>query len=172
MIHLSPYDSKWPILFEAEKAALLAAMGQHIVAIEHIGSTAIPGIYAKPIIDIMIGVVRLNDINLDVISTLDKQSYLYIKKYENIMPYRRYFQKTNSEGVRTHQAHLVEINSDFWNRHLLFRDYLRTHPEDAKQYEQLKQELAKKFSDTNLYAEAKNEFCHEIHLKAVAWENK
>jgi GrpB-like predicted nucleotidyltransferase (UPF0157 family) len=168
MIYLSPYNSEWPCIFEAEKVALIKAIGQHIAAIEHIGSTAIPGIYAKPIIDIMIGVKCLREINDDVISALRTNGYFYIKQYEVNMPYRRYFQKYNKEGVRTHQIHLVEVTNEFWQRHLLFRDYLREHANAAKRYENLKLELAKKFDDTYDYSIAKSEFCNEIYSKALA----
>jgi GrpB-like predicted nucleotidyltransferase (UPF0157 family) len=171
MIYLSPYNSKWPADFEDEKAFLQKAIPLDVIEIEHIGSTAIPSIYAKPIIDIMIGVGKLSDINFDIISTLEKNGYNYIKNYEVNMPYRRYFQKNNSEMIRTHQIHLVEINSDFWKRHLLFRNYLRAHPQDAKRYEKLKLELVKIFTDTHPYSSAKSEFCNEIYLKAIAWEN-
>lgn len=171
MIYLSPYNPKWPNLFEAEKKLLLKSIGQHIVEIEHIGSTAIPDIYAKPVIDIMIGVNRLEDINDETISLLEKLGYEYMQKYEEMMPFRRFFQKNNSEGVRTHHIHLVEINSEFWTRHLRFRNYLRAHTEDAKAYEKLKLELAKQFTDTNEYAGAKTEFCNQIHLKAKEWNN-
>ena len=74
--------------------------------------------------------------------------------------------------MRTHHIHLVEIQSDFWQRHLLFRDYLRTHPEDAKRYEQLKHSLAQRFTDTNEYAAAKTDFCQEIAAKALTWEQE
>lgn len=142
MIYLSPYNPEWPKLFEAEKRAILKAIGQYILEIEHIGSTAIPGIHAKPVIDIMIGVNKLADITPEVISILEKLGYVYVKQFEDKMPFRRFFQKNNSEGVRTHQIHLVEINNDFWKRHLLFRNFLRAHPNDAKRYEKLKLELA------------------------------
>lgn len=68
---------------------------------------------------------------------------------------RRFFLKKNSDGVCTYHIHLVEINSDFWKKHLLFRDYLRAHPDDAKKYETVKLALAKQFTDTNEYAGAK-----------------
>jgi GrpB-like predicted nucleotidyltransferase (UPF0157 family) len=167
MIYLAPYNSEWPAIFEAEKEVLLKTLGHHIVAFEHIGSTSIPAIHAKPIIDIMIGVECLHDVNDAVISALIAQGYNYIKQYEVNMPYRRYFQKKNKDGVRTHQIHLVEIKNEFWRRQLLFRNYLRDHPDAAQRYEKLKLELAQQFSDTNEYASAKSEFCNEIYAKAL-----
>jgi len=171
MIYLSAYNSQWPSLFETEKHVLLKIIGKYIVKIEHIGSTAIPNIRAKPVIDIMIAVNNLDDITPEVISKLENIGYEYIKKYEEGMPFRRFFQKNNANGIRTHHIHLVEITHDFWIRHLLFRDYLRAHPEEAKRYELLKIDLAMKFTDTNLYASAKSDFCNEIHKKAISWKN-
>lgn len=115
---------------------------------------------------------NLDDINSNVIKKLQQLNYSYINKYEDMMPFRRYFQKDNQTGKRTHQIHLVEFDSDFWKKYLLFRDYLRPHPSEAKRYEKLKQELALKYNDTNEYAKAKTEFCNEIHQKALAWTNE
>lgn len=169
MIYLSPYNPKWPELFAEDRKSIQAAIGPVCVKVIHIGSTAIPNICAKPVIDIMIGVHRLEDIDSHILVKLANLGYIYIKKYEDEIPYRRFFQKNNSAGVRTHHIHLVEVQSDFWKEHLLFRDYLRAHPEDAKKYDQLKRVLAKKFTDTNEYATAKTDFCKEIYAKALIW---
>ncbi|MGB6976685.1 MAG: GrpB family protein [Gammaproteobacteria bacterium] len=169
MIYLSPYDPQWPALFEKEKELLLKSVGEYIVGIEHIGSTAIPKICAKPVIDIMMGVKQLDSVDREIIKRVESIGHEYIKKYEETMPFRRFFQKDNSEGLRTHRIHLVEITNAFWQRHLLFRDYLRTHSDDAKRYERLKIDLAKKFTDTNQYANAKTDFCNQIYIKARAW---
>ena len=93
MIYLSPYNLKWPGLFAEAQQSIQAAIGSVIVEIEHIGSTAIPNIYAKPVIDIMIGVRRLDQIDVQVLEKLASLGYVYIKKYEDKMPYRRFFQK-------------------------------------------------------------------------------
>jgi GrpB-like predicted nucleotidyltransferase (UPF0157 family) len=170
MITLSPYNLEWPLEFAAEKAILQNLLGTKLIAIEHIGSTAIPFIHAKPVIDIMIGVTSVKEITPEIISSLQNHGYKYIQEFEVCMPYRRYFQKNNSAAVRTHQIHLVEMNSDFWQRHLRFRDYLRAHREDAIRYEKLKQELAKRFTDTSEYATAKSDFCNEINSKALVFE--
>lgn len=162
MIYLSPYNPKWPNLFAEAQKEVQDAMGSVAVKIVHIGSTAIPNICAKPVIDIMVGVRQLEDIDAHILEKLANLGYVYIKKYEKEMPYRRFFQRDNAAGVRTHHIHLVGMQSDFWQKHLLFRDYLRAYPEEAKRYEQLKQDLAKKFTDTNEYAKAKTEFCKEI----------
>jgi GrpB-like predicted nucleotidyltransferase (UPF0157 family) len=165
-IYLAPYSKEWPNEFEKEKALLLREIGTWVQDIQHIGSTAIPGLAAKPVIDIMIGVRSLQEADQYCISRIEKLGYTYIQKYEAEVPQRRYFQKTTSDGARTHQIHLVEIGSDWWERHLLFRDYLRSHPEAAREYEELKKSLAKKHSDTNEYAAAKTAFIRQIENKA------
>lgn len=165
MITLVPYNANWPLLFEQEKILLVNAMKEWKITVEHIGSTAIPKIRAKPVIDIMIGVQDLNIADIYLVKIIQSLGYDYIKDYETAMPERRYFQK-NAGNLRTHQIHLVELNSNFWNRHLLFRDYLRINPNIAKQYESLKLDLASNFTDTNQYALAKTEFIREVEKLA------
>src|SRR5687767_8771109 len=138
MIILKPYDSKWPALYAQEKETLLTIGGQWIEAIEHIGSTSIPNICAKPVIDIMISVKSLTIADQNVIKPIQSIGYDYIAEYEKQMPYRRYFQKINKEGSHTHHIHLVEAGTEFWKRHISFRDYLRSHPDIAQEYEALK----------------------------------
>ncbi len=167
MIILNPYNSNWKSLFEIECQSLLSLGEAWIKKIEHIGSTAIEGIYAKPIIDIMIGVNQLYDADRELILPIQSLNYEYISIYEEMFPLRRFFQKHGNDGVRTHHIHLVEINSDFWVKHLLFRDYLRANPVIAHQYEELKLTLAPKFNDGNQYAAAKTEFINHIITDAL-----
>ena len=88
--------------------------------------------------------------------------YEYVPEFEDEFPERRYFRKTMN-GKRIHQIHIVEIGTDFWNRHLAFRDYLRTHPESAKEYSDLKKELAKQFeNDREGYTNAKTIFIENV----------
>jgi GrpB-like predicted nucleotidyltransferase (UPF0157 family) len=165
MIILEPYNPSWAQLFEHEKMLLLAACQNWKISIEHIGSTAIPGIKAKPVIDIMLGVADLCLADLHLVAIIQSLGYCYLKQYEETMPKRRYFQK-NESTVRTHQIHLVQHGCEFWERHLLFRDYLRLHPRVAQEYEALKIKLASQFSDTNQYAAAKTEFIRNIEQLA------
>lgn len=165
-IYLAPYSSDWPQEFEREKKLLLKALGDWVEDIQHVGSTAVPGLAAKPVIDIMIGVRSLEDADKHCVYRIKELGYDYIQRYEVDTPQRRYFQKTSPQGVRTHQIHLVEINSDWWQRHLLFRDYLRSHPQAVKEYESLKRSLAKVHTDTNEYANAKTAFIREIEKRA------
>ena len=161
------YDSKWPSLFEEEKAKILSVIGHIIVAVEHVGSTAVPGLGAKPIIDIMVAIRQLADAR-ECIGPLRSIGYEYVPEYEAEMPERRYFHK-GPLGGRTCHLHMVELTSGFWERHLLFRDYLRTHPDVSQQYCQLKKELAARHSsDRGAYTEAKTSFIRSIENRALA----
>ena len=139
---MTEYDSKWPSQYEEEKSRITAVIGRNVVAIEHIGSRAVPGLGAKPIIDIMEGVRQLADAEL-CIELVHNIGYEYVPEYEASIPERRYFRE-GPPGERTHHIHMVELYSDFWERHLLFRDFVCAHPEVAQQYYELKKELAKR----------------------------
>src|SRR5258708_1292966 len=116
-IIIKEYDQKWPGLFELERDELMEAIGHYVADIQHIGSTAIPGLAAKPVIDIMIGLRRLLDAQ-DCILPIEGMEYEYVPEFEDEFPERRYFRKIKN-GIRTHQIHIVEIGTDFWKRHLL-----------------------------------------------------
>jgi len=165
------YDPKWPIVYEEEKAKILRAIGNRVVAIEHVGSTAVPGLGAKPIIDIMVGVSHLSDAR-ECIEPLKKIGYEYVPEYEASIPERRYFRKGPSQVPNRHfHLHMVERTGSFWERHLLFRDFLRAHPIVARRYYQLKKELAAKHgSDHEAYTEAKTSFIESVLTKA--WKSK
>lgn len=159
------YNPRWPAMYQEERQSILTATGDLIVAIEHIGSTAVPGLGAKPIIDIMAAVRELVDAERCV-EPLKTIGYEYVPEYNDIIPERRYFHKGPAEA-RTHHLHMVELTSDFWERHMLFRDFLRTHPEEAQQYYDLKKELAGKYrSDREGYTEAKTAFIESVVDKA------
>lgn len=161
------YDPQWPNMYEDEKARVLDAIGHAVVAIEHVGSTAVPGLGAKPIIDIMVGIPRLADAQ-QCIEPLRSIGYEYVPEYEVQLPERRYFHK-GPAGARTHHLHMVEPTSEFWERHLLFRDFLRAHPEASQHYDALKKELAAKFGpDREGYTEAKTPFIRAVEEKARA----
>lgn len=165
-IIIADYDPRWPILYAQERELILALTGQNVVAIEHVGSTAVPGLGAKPIIDIMAAVRSLLDAE-GCIEPLARIGYEYVPDYEDVMPERRYFRKGARLGARTHHLHMVELESDFWRRQLLFRDFLRTHTEAARQYYSLKKELALKFrTNREAYTEAKTSFIEEIVERA------
>jgi GrpB-like predicted nucleotidyltransferase (UPF0157 family) len=160
-IIIKEYDPNWQRLFESERDEIMEAIGHYVADIQHIGSTAVPELAAKPVIDIMIGLRRILDAQ-DCIMPMEGMEYEYVPEFENEFPERRYFRKT-SNGKRSYHIHMVEIGTDFWKRHLAFRDYLRTHPEIANEYSDLKKELAKRFeNDREEYTNAKTEFIENI----------
>lgn len=168
-VRIIDYDSQWPIQYEEEKDRIFRAIGHIVVAIEHIGSTAVPRLGAKPIIDIMIAVHQLTDAE-KCIEPLKSISYEYVPKFEDSFPERRFFWKGPPKDRKYH-IHMVELKSDFWKRHLLFRDYLRTHPEVAQKYHHLKKELAAKHgSDRDAYTDAKTSFIKSVEDKARSGE--
>jgi GrpB-like predicted nucleotidyltransferase (UPF0157 family) len=164
-ICLAEYCQDWPQLFRREQALLSAGLGKAAAAIEHIGSTSVKGLAAKPVIDILIGLAdfALADVMVPKIVAL---GYDYIEKYNVIMPFRRFLIR-ETEGLRTHQIHMVEIDGEFWNRHLLFRDYLRANPPLMQEYGALKRQLAERdWEDVNQYADAKTEFIRRAEKQA------
>jgi len=159
------YDPAWPDLYERERALIAHALGDLAVAIEHVGSTAVPDLGAKPIIDMMIGLRDLAD-HERCLPPLRGAGYEY--KGELDIPGRHYFRKP-VRGPRTHQIHMVELGCDFWQRHILFRDYLRDHPQEAQGYYDLKLRLAERFGTDRLgYNEAKTAFIESVLVRARA----
>jgi GrpB-like predicted nucleotidyltransferase (UPF0157 family) len=158
-VEIVPYDPSWPVRFEEEEKALRQALAAWLVGpIEHIGSTAVPGLAAKPVIDIMAGVATL-DASRPAIAALVGLGYCYA-------PYRadseHWFCKP-SPAFRTHHLHLIPIGSPRWRESLAFRDYLRSHSEIAGEYEDLKRRLAVEHHfDREAYTEAKGTFVARI----------
>ena len=164
LIEIVDYDSTWPHQFEEERRRVLAAIGRYVAAVEHVGSTAVPGLAAKPIIDILVGLRSLADAT-NCIIPLTGLGYEYVPEWEAELPERRYFRRVVPRP-RTHHIHMVETTSEFWRRQLLFRDYLRAHPNDARAYETLKRDLASRFDVGRDYAAAKSVFISAILDKA------
>lgn len=161
-IEVVDYNPGWTLAFEHEKLRIQAAVGEYLTGIEHVGSTAVPGLAAKPVIDLLVGIRSLADSPLCV-APLAKLGYHYIPEYEDDLPERRYFQKLTGAGVHTHHLHMVEPGSDFWRRHLLFRDYLRAHPETAAEYGALKRSLAAQYGEDRAgYTDAKSGFIQSV----------
>lgn len=159
------YDPGWPRRYEEEEGRIVAALGELAVGIEHVGSTAVPELGGKPVIDIMVGVARFED-GEQCVGPLEGLGYEYLGEFG--IPGRLYFRK----GIpRRCQIHLVEHGSDFWERHLLFRDFLRGHPEIAAEYYSLKKELAARYrTDREAYTEAKTHFIRSVEERARAAE--
>jgi len=160
-VKLMPHKELWHQLFAEEAARLRDAIGEHVVAIEHVGSTAICGLSAKPIIDIAAAVPEAANAERCV-RPLKNIGYQY--RGENGIARRYYFVKGEP---RTHHLHMVESGSDLWKSHLLFRDYVRKHPEVAEEYERLKRDLAIKYErDREAYTEGKSRFIEEVLKRA------
>jgi len=160
-VEVVPYDSNWPDLFTTEAVLIKQALGNNCIAIHHIGSTSIPGLSAKPIID-MLPVVR-NILEVDQ-AIIAMENLGYESKGENGMAFRRFFQK--GKDVRTHHVHVYEEGDTEIDRYLKFRDWMRSHNEDARSYAQLKLELAEKFPQDMLqYCFGKDDFVANIDAK-------
>jgi GrpB-like predicted nucleotidyltransferase (UPF0157 family) len=165
-IEVLPYDPAWENRFHEESARLSKVLGEEILAIHHIGSTAIPGIYAKPIIDILLEVQDIH--KLDQFNDA-MQAEGYQPEGEFGIPGRRYYFKGTDEQ-RTCHVHAFQYGDANIERHLVFRDYLQFHSKDAQAYSVLKQYLAQEFStDIDSYISGKHDLIQEIHQHAYAW---
>jgi GrpB-like predicted nucleotidyltransferase (UPF0157 family) len=170
-IAIVEYDPKWPEMFEETRLDLLAAAGDHIEDIQHIGSTSVQNLAAKPVIDILMGVLSLAVADAHCIEPTVGCGFRFRAGAKP--PIRRYFTKDDSEGNRTHQIHLVERNSEWWDRHILFRDYLRANVAVRDAYEELKRELPKEtYERTSDYADRKTEFITGVEQEARAWQKE
>ena len=158
---LVPYDRTWPLEFAAEADRIERACEGLPLALEHIGSTAVPGLAAKPVIDILAG--RPGNVSGErFVAAFRQLGYEHKGAYG--VPGRNYFRRGSP---RTHHVHLVSRSSAFWREHLLFRDYLRTHPEVAREYETIKRELAALYlQDKERYTDAKGPFIKSIIRRA------
>ena len=157
---LVPYDPAWPRQAAAESAAILVACQGLLLSVDHIGSTSVPGLAAKPVIDLLGGVARLEDANA-AIPPLATLGYSYVPKYESELPDRRYFRR-GPDGARTHHLHVFVRRGASWARHVAFRDALRALPTAALDYERLKRELAASCGpDRDAYTRGKSELIRE-----------
>ena len=124
-IEVVAYDQRWVGLFAVAERELRAVLAPFVVEIEHIGSTAVPGLAAKPVIDIQVGVRTLDD-SAEIVAAVESLGYEYVPEFEDELPDRRYFRRW-ANGRRSHQIHLVErSNTDWWDRHVRFRDCFAT----------------------------------------------
>jgi GrpB-like predicted nucleotidyltransferase (UPF0157 family) len=164
-IEITSYNPNWVCLFETEKHLIQHTIGQHVSHIEHIGSTAVEGLAAKPVIDILVGVRSLADAPI-FLPPLVSLGYEYVPEHETVFPERRYLHKLVN-GQHTHHLHIVEPSSRFFHVQLLFRDYLRAHPETAREYAALKFKLASTHRlDREAYTDGKSVFITAVLQKA------
>ena len=157
-----PYDPRWPEMFQEEKEHLLSCLPATLIKrVEHFGSTAVPGLSAKPIVDILIEVTSLDETREKISPILESQGYDYFWRPtwgDDTPPFYAWFIKRDPGGNRTHHIHMVEHHFEHWDR-LLFRDYLVEHPEVAHEYGVLKQRLSQSHeNDRVAYTKAKTEF--------------
>ncbi len=164
-VRVVPYNTEWVDLFEREAALIRGVFGEELLAIQHIGSTSVPGLQAKPIID-MLPLVR----SIERVDSFNEA--MRALGYEPLGEFgiagRRYFRKGGYD--RTHQAHVFQFDDPAVERHLAFRDYLRAHPQVAAQYGALKAELARQFpEDIEGYSNGKDALVKAIERDALLW---
>lgn len=170
-VAIVPYDPGWPEQFLHEKTHLLSCLPADLVGrIEHFGSTAIPGMAAKPIIDILVEVSDLEATKASIVPVLESQGYEYFWRPthgEDGEPFYAWFIKRGPNGVRTHHIHMVEAQfAEHWDR-LFFRDYLARHMDVAREYEAMKYRLAAAFpNDRIAYTRGKAEFINRVTAQA------
>jgi len=161
IIEVVPYNPKWPQLFEEEAALIKKALGDNCIAIYHVGSTSVPGLNAKPIIDILPVVKDILEVDH---RTKAMENLGYVAKGENGMAFRRFFQKGGT--VKTHNVHVYEQGDPEIDRYVKFRDWMRSHRDDREAYAKLKKELAAKFPhDILSYCNGKDAFVASIDDK-------
>ena len=169
-VEVAAHNPNWRGEFETEAGRIAESLGNVLVAIHHIGSTAIAGIYAKPVIDILIEVRDLSEVD-ELSSEMTRLGYEVMGEFG--IPGRRYFRKDDRKGVRTHQIHMFEAGSEQIGRHLAFRDFMNAHPVEAGKYSDLKRKLAKEHpQDMDAYMDGKDDFIKEIDRKAAHFINQ
>ncbi|MGI8646738.1 MAG: GrpB family protein [Acidimicrobiales bacterium] len=165
-VHIEPYNAMWPAQFASEAAAITTAIGPWITGgIQHIGSTAVPGLAAKPIIDIMVGVADLKS-SRPCIDMLAPLRYCYAPYQTEAM---HWFCKPHP-ARRTHHLHLVPAGSPRFVDVLVFRNYLRAHPDANVEYETVKRELAARYAgDRETYTSGKSAIVAQLTEAARCW---
>jgi GrpB-like predicted nucleotidyltransferase (UPF0157 family) len=166
-VEVVSHDPRWRHSFEAEAGHIAAALGENVVAIHHIGSTSIPGIHAKPIIDVLVEVGDIDQVD-GRSAAMEALGYEVMGEYG--IPGRRYFRKNDQDGTRTHHVHVFRAGSGEAARHLAFRDYMIAHPADAQRYSELKRQLAEEYPDSaDAYMDGKDGFIREMDRRAAQW---
>jgi GrpB-like predicted nucleotidyltransferase (UPF0157 family) len=167
-VEIVDYDSRWPLLFDEEARRLRSVLDPSlVVGLEHFGSTAIPGLSAKPIIDILIAVRSLAAAQATFVETLRRLDYVYWA--DNPKKDRMFFVKGMPPfgSKRSHHVHVTEPQGEMWQR-LVFRDYLRAHPEEAETYQRLKKRLVDEHqTDREAYTDAKSAYVAGVMRKAT-----
>lgn len=162
-VEIVDYDPGWPASYEVERRRLLTCFPEGcVVRVEHVGSTAVPGLAAKPVVDILVGVRDLATVREQVVPVLESQGYDYFWRPshgDDVPPFYAFFIKRDDRGVRTHHILVVEMDfGEHWDW-VVFRDHLRAHPDAAARYAELKRRLAREHpNDRVRYTEEKAQF--------------
>ncbi|WP_010094686.1 GrpB family protein [Ornithinibacillus scapharcae] len=165
-VRLTEYNEHWSNLFQSEVKLLTTIFGDEIIRYEHFGSTSVKGMKAKPVIDMMCIVKDIEEID-------NYNSKMISLGYDAAGEWgisgRRLFRKGGEN--RTHHLHFYQIGNSEIDRHLILRDYLRTHPEEVARYSEFKEELAQRFDETMEYSIAKKQFVKELEERALDWSS-
>lgn len=191
-IDVVPFSEKWRESFKQIKTEIQESLVLLKPRIDHIGSTSVEGLSAKPIIDVLVGVKEENQLDKTIHPLLEK-GYVYYEIYNTIMPYRRFFVKLKNncldnliikrendidENLLTHSnriahIHIIPENSVHWIRHIAFREYLTRNTEVKRKYQDLKEKLSlRQWKNGNEYNEAKNSFIKFHEGQAIQWYQK
>jgi GrpB-like predicted nucleotidyltransferase (UPF0157 family) len=161
------YDPQWSEAFDAAAGEVADALGRERQDLHHIGSTSIPGMAAKPVIDMLAVVADLAALDARL-ARMESLGYEALGEFG--IPGRRYFRRDNAAGQRTHQVHAFVRGSPHVERHLAFRDFMRSHSDCAQRYADLKQRLAAAHpTDIEAYMDGKDAFIKEMEARALAW---
>lgn len=167
-LEVTDYDPAWVRRYEEEAARIRQALGESVVELEHMGSTAVPGLAGKPVIDISVGLRRL-ELTGAHIAAMERLGYEYLGEFG--LPGRLYFRRDEG-GRRTHQVHVVEHGGEHWHRHRAFREYLRAHPGEAEAYAAEKRRITAEATGLRDYWERKQPFADALFARAWAWYEK
>lgn len=160
-VEIEEHNPEWGNRFDQARAELASVIGDDDKTIEHMGSTSVPDLMAKPEIDVLVGLGKLDDIE-PYIKPLGEIGYPYYKRFEEGTPNRRYFRKSEGITPLVH-VHMYEKDSDDYKKHIFYRDYLRANPDVAKRYEDLKKKLLiESNGDRGIYQEGKKQFINEV----------
>ncbi|MDQ0462357.1 GrpB-like predicted nucleotidyltransferase (UPF0157 family) [Caulobacter ginsengisoli] len=167
-VELVPHNPHWADMADAEAARLKAALGANLLVVHHIGSTAIPGIAAKPVIDLLPVVADLAALDA---SRPAVEALGYVWRGEFGLAGRRYCVRADETGKRLIQAHCYQADSPEIERHLVYRDYMRAHPDQAAGYEAEKRRAAALHPDNSMaYNDAKSAWIQAAEKRAAAWQ--
>ncbi len=165
-IRIVDYDTTWPTGAQAELRRLQAVLGHIAIRLEHVGSTSVPGLAAKPVLDLQLSVAAI-DPRAAYVEPLERMGYLFVA--DPASPDYHFFGKP-PQRPRSHHLHVCESGSAHEHRHLAVRDFLRTHDGEATRYQTLKREVAARHPEDRLaYIDGKDAYLAGLHDRALAW---